>query len=62
MSQKVKILDGYKHEDYILDIKPEGIVSVLSAWFTPIVDFSEHASLSEIEKCLVGLGFKKEES
>lgn len=56
---KHSLMGKWESEDYMLDFRTDNKLAVLSNSFEPLVVFSEHASVSEIEKCLVALGFKQ---
>lgn len=59
--KKSKMLDSYKHDTLVLDLDEKGRMFVTDEWFTKIITFHQEAKPVEIEKCLIALGFKKED-
>lgn len=56
---KHTLMGKWESDDYMLDFRTGNKVAILSNSFEPLIIFSEHASASEVEKCLEALGFKK---
>lgn len=58
--KKAKLVDIYKHTEYVLDIDPNGRIIVEDGWYSKLAKFEPEMPADEIEKCLIALGFKKD--
>ena len=59
---KSKLISVWESDDYILEFESDGMsVNILTENFDPILNFTQYASIAEIEKVLIALGFKKVE-
>lgn len=59
--KKAKLVDIYKHTDYSVYVDESNRVIIEDGWFTKLMVIYRDMPVTEIEKILIALGFKKEE-